>query len=63
MSDETIRECGHWDGTARRLCRDVDGVRLYATGLRCPRHTPAALNHRPEPQPGPGWPAHRKEAA
>ncbi|WP_435969334.1 hypothetical protein [Streptomyces sp. Qhu_M48] len=30
--------------------------RLYVTGWRCDRHTPAALAGRPEAPPGPGWP-------
>ncbi|WP_234314683.1 hypothetical protein [Streptomyces sp. NRRL F-5135] len=32
-------------------------ARLYPRGLCCARHTPAALAGRPEPAPGPGWPA------
>lgn len=32
-------------------------ARLYPCGWRCDRHTPAALQGRPEPPPGPGWPA------
>ncbi|MEV0441856.1 hypothetical protein AB0I84_06095 [Streptomyces spectabilis] len=35
-------------------------ARPYLTGLRCARHTPAALNGRPESPPGPGWPLHRE---
>ncbi|MEU2181506.1 hypothetical protein [Streptomyces thermolilacinus] len=31
-------------------------ARLYVTGWRCDRHTPAALAGRPETPPGPGWP-------
>lgn len=30
-------------------CRERDGVRLYACGPRCPRHTPAAVAGEPEP--------------
>jgi len=30
--------------------------RLYPCGIRCERHTPAALAGRPELPPGPGWP-------
>jgi hypothetical protein len=32
-------------------------ARLYPRGWCCDRHTPAALQGRPEPPPGPGWPA------
>ncbi|MFG2225348.1 hypothetical protein [Streptomyces sp. NPDC048644] len=32
-------------------------VRPYAAGYRCSAHAPWALAGRPEPQPGPGWPA------
>jgi hypothetical protein len=32
-------------------------VRHFVVGRRCPAHTPAAIAGRPEPQPGPGWPA------
>lgn len=50
-------ECGHWIGAERRHCRDVTGVRLYIPGPRCPNHTPAALQNKPEPPTGPGWPS------
>lgn len=30
---------------------------LFACGWRCPAHSPAAMAGRPEPPPGPGWPA------
>lgn len=33
-------------------CRETEGVRLYATGARCPAHTPAAIAGRPEPGEG-----------
>jgi hypothetical protein len=52
-----VPECRHWIGAERRHCRSVDSIRPYLTGPRCPLHTPAALAGRPEPQPGPGWPA------
>lgn len=52
-------ECRHWIGAERRHCRKADGVRLYVPGLRCPAHTPRALQGLPEFPPGPGWPAHR----
>ena len=32
-------------------------ARLYPRGWCCDRHTPSALQGRPEPPPGPGWPA------
>lgn len=32
-------------------------ARLYPCGWYCDRHTPAARQGRPEPPPGPGWPA------
>lgn len=32
-------------------------ARLYPRGWCCDRHTPAAVAGRPEPPPGPGWPA------
>lgn len=52
-----LPECGHWIGADRRYCRAKDDVHPYLIGLRCPAHTPAAMAGRPEPQPGPGWPA------
>ena len=55
--EKALPECGHWDGTSRRHCRAVPGVRRYVIGWRCPDHTPAAMAGRPEPQPGPGMPA------
>ncbi|WP_275462098.1 hypothetical protein [Streptomyces noursei] len=46
----TARPCG--------ALGDHDGpVRPYAAGWRCSAHSPWALAGRPEPQPGPGWPA------
>jgi hypothetical protein len=51
------RNCRHWIGSEGRRCRRRHGLRNYLPGLRCPLHTPAALAGRPEPQPGPGWPA------
>lgn len=40
------------------LLGEHDGrVRLYAAGWRCGTHSPWALAGRPEPAPGPGWPA------
>lgn len=61
MNTDTVhRDCGHWSGAERRHCRSGDSVRQFAIGRRCPAHTPAALAGRPEPQPGPGWPAHQE---
>ena len=45
-----------------RPCGDVPPhglqyARLYPRGWCCDRHTPSALAGRPEPPPGPGWPA------
>lgn len=31
-------------------------ARRYLPGWRCDRHTPAAVQGKPEPPPGPGWP-------
>lgn len=36
-------------------------ARPYPCGMRCDKHTPAALQGKPEPQPGPGWPSRRTE--
>lgn len=33
------------------------GTALFACGWRCTAHSPAAMAGRPEPPPGPGWPA------
>lgn len=61
MKEETRPECRHWIGAESRHCREVDGVRRYLPGLRCPAHTPNALRGLPEVPPGPGWPIYRKE--
>jgi hypothetical protein len=49
--------CRHWVGAQGRYCRARHGLHPYIQGVRCLLHTPAALAGRPEPQPGPGWPA------
>lgn len=49
--------CGHWVGAEHRHCAATDGVRAFLTGLRCPAHTPRALQGLPEIPPGPGLPA------
>lgn len=61
MKEETRPECRHWIGDERRHCKEAAGVRHYLPGLRCPAHTPRALQGLPEIPPGPGWPAHRQE--
>jgi hypothetical protein len=58
VSDDPQRpECRHWIGAERRHCRSGESIRPYLTGPRCPLHTPSALAGKPEPQPGPGFPA------
>lgn len=37
----------------------VTYTRLYVSGWRCARHTPAAEKGQPEAPPRPGWPIHR----
>lgn len=54
--------CGHWVGAELRYCEITEGIRYYLPGWRCAGHTPAALEGRPEPEPGPGWPIYRKAA-
>ncbi|MFD3498812.1 hypothetical protein [Streptomyces sp. NPDC058678] len=61
MKDETRPACGHWIGAEGRHCKEVDGVRHYLPGLRCPAHSPNALQGKPENPPGPGWPIFRQE--
>lgn len=53
--------CSHWIGAESRYCQLGDGVRRYVPGFRCPTHTPAALQGKPEIPPGPGWPKWREE--
>lgn len=55
--------CGHWIGAESRYCRATRGVRQYIPGHRCPAHTPSALQGKPEPPAGPGWPIHRAQEA
>jgi hypothetical protein len=45
----TPPRCGHWHGDRCRWCHSEIGVRSYASGHRCPLHTPAAVAGRPEP--------------
>jgi hypothetical protein len=63
VKEQARPECGHWVGDEQRHCKEVDGVRPYLTGPRCPLHTPNALQGKPEPPPGPGWPIYRTEAS
>ncbi|MFK4797821.1 hypothetical protein ACI3K5_03895 [Streptomyces sp. MPA0124] len=63
MTDTAQPECGHWIGAEQRHCKEVEGVRRFIPGLRCPAHTPNALRGLPEIPAGPGWPIHRKEAS
>lgn len=50
-------------GRRRRPCampwsgHGLTYARPYPCGWRCDRHSPWALAHQPEPQPGPGRPA------
>lgn len=37
-------------------------ARPYACGWRCNKHTPAAMQGKPEPPTGPGWPAHEESS-
>jgi hypothetical protein len=61
MGETAKPECRHWIGAERRYCKEGDGIRRYITGLRCPAHTPNALQGKPEIPPGPGWPIYREE--
>lgn len=54
--------CSHWIGPEGRYCLNTVGARYYITGHRCPLHTPAALQGKPETPPGPGWPNRRGAA-
>jgi hypothetical protein len=56
VTADAPRVCGHWDGAEQRHCHTVDGVRAFLTGMRCPDHTPRALQGLPEIPPGPGLP-------
>jgi hypothetical protein len=54
--------CGHWAGD--HYCHTTDRVRRYLNGYRCPHHTPAAINNRPEPpNPATTTPLPRQDAA
>jgi hypothetical protein len=61
VKETTRPECTHWVGAEHRHCREGNGIRRYVTGLRCPAHTPNALQGKPEIPPGPGWPIYREE--
>lgn len=62
MKETAKPECRHFIGAENRHCRSGEGVRRFVPGGRCPVHTPSALQGRPEPQPGNGWPIYRTEA-
>lgn len=51
--------CSRWVGD--RYCREVDGVRYFVSGHRCPAHSPAALLGQAEPVAGPGAGRYRGE--
>ncbi|MEU0522734.1 hypothetical protein [Streptomyces niveus] len=48
----SIRPCG-----SIGLPHGLRYARPYPCGWRCEKHTPAAEQGKPEPPPGPGWPA------
>lgn len=58
MTAGPARRCEHWHGDHATYCGATGSVRRFLTGHKCPAHTPAAIAGRPEPVPGPGWPAH-----
>jgi hypothetical protein len=60
MKERPTAKCGHWIGSESHHCHADENIRQYITGPRCPEHTPAALQGKPEVQPGPGWPIHRE---
>lgn len=47
------------DNPATDKCRATENLRFFATGWKCPIHTPNALRGLPELEPGPGIPAYR----
>ncbi|KRV48802.1 hypothetical protein AQ490_23320 [Wenjunlia vitaminophila] len=57
MTGRVSPACRYWIGSQGRRCGAWDDVHPYPAGWRCSAHTPAALAGRPEPPPGPGWPA------
>ncbi|MFE2815333.1 hypothetical protein ACFXGG_33525 [Streptomyces nigra] len=66
MSDSTQppnTQCGQWLGAEARYCRETRSVRHYLSDYRCPEHTPAALQGKPEVPTGPGWPIYREAQA
>ncbi len=60
MKERPAPKCGHWIGRETRYCHADENIRQYIPGLRCPEHTPAALQGKPEVPPGPGWPIRRE---
>lgn len=61
MKEQLRPECTHWIGAEQRHCKEVDGVRHFLPGMRCPAHTPNALQDKPEAPAGPGWPIFRAQ--
>ena len=55
--------CSHWLGKdlgkKDGRCGETKGIRYFATGWKCPIHTPNALRGEPEYPPGPGIPAYQ----
>ncbi|MEU5595704.1 hypothetical protein [Streptomyces sp. NPDC020298] len=54
MTSREPRACDYWVGVEQRHCHATEGVRLFLPGLRCPAHTPRALQGLDEIPPGPG---------
>lgn len=48
----SIRPCG-----SLGLPHGLRYARFYPCGWRCSKHTPAAVQGKPEAPPGPGWPS------
>jgi hypothetical protein len=63
MNERPVPKCGHWIGSESRYCHADQNIRQYIPGHRCPQHTPAALQGKPEVPPGPGWPVHQEAAS
>jgi hypothetical protein len=58
--DAKTKVCDIWLKETREECGSTDSVRHYQPGMRCPLHTPRALQGLPEIEPGLGWPIHQK---
>lgn len=35
--------CAYWDGTEQAYCGEVEGVRRFVQGRRCPAHAPGGV--------------------